>query len=186
MAEIAEDRQFVQRICGDDAAAIEELLFKLCGPSLRRLSAMYNYPDLLGELYLHLKEDEWRRLRTWQGRAPLRGWMKQVAVHLCIKKLKEEQRFTPLENEGEERDARLSVKIDSDVNLRHMELMRAIFALADGRERLLMTEHILLDRDIEQVSRGMKISRANADVIKHRATKHLRELLKEKEGSHVR
>ena len=186
MAEIDEERRLVQSVCLDDASAVEELLFKLCGPMLRRLCEMYNYPDLLGELYLHLKEDEWRRLRTWQGHAPLRGWMKQVAVHLCIKKLKDGLRFTPLDNEGEERDARLSVKIDSDVNLRRMELMRAISALTDVRERLLMTEHILLDQDIEQIAQRMQISRANADVIKHRATKHLREMYKGKEGSYVR
>jgi len=175
MSDGMDERALVERICVGDEGAIEELLFNLCGSTLRRLSALYGYPDLLGELYLHLQEDDWRRLRTWSGRAPLAGWLKQVAAHLCIKKLKESRRFEPLENENGEMDRRLGIAADEDRRLGRMDLMRAIAALEDPRERLLIAEYVLLGRDLVDIAEGMKITRGNADVIKHRATVHLRE-----------
>ena len=61
---LASDRTLVERVCADDDQALEELLGRRCRFVIRYLSQQYGYEDLQNELYVHLREDNWRRLRT--------------------------------------------------------------------------------------------------------------------------
>src|SRR3954454_428671 len=85
-----EDRQLVERIRVGDHSAVEALLLDHCSRSILHLSRNFRieYEDLLGDLYFHLSDDGWRRLGQWEGRCSLRRWVEQIAVRLCLDKVK--------------------------------------------------------------------------------------------------
>ena len=43
--------------------------------------------DLLQDLYLHLCEDGWRRLRLWSGQGSLAGYLRTTAKRLLLARL---------------------------------------------------------------------------------------------------
>jgi RNA polymerase sigma factor (sigma-70 family) len=171
------DRALVERVCNDDEDAIEDLLTLRCGSVLRYLSQQYRYEDLKNELYVHLKENNWRRLRTWQGRSPISAWVKQVAIHLCLKQVKGFAAFESLEKMAHIASHGSDGHHGYEISLRRLDLIKAIRALADPRERLFVIQHVFRDRPIQEVAESLGVSRENADVIKHRAVEHLREWL---------
>jgi len=180
---LSSDRDLVERVCRDDPDAIEDLLTSRCGSVIRYLSRQYLYEDLRNELYVHLKEDGWRRLRSWQGRSSISAWVKQVAVNLCLKNAKERPAFEPLEKLGELVSDGNDGHYGHEATLRRVDLLRAIRALADHRERFFIIQHVLRDRSIPDVAAELGVTREHADVIKHRAVGHLREWLLREGGN---
>jgi putative transposase len=65
----AEDYKLVKCIRAGDHAAVESLLFDRCGRSIYYLSRDYKiqYEYLLGDIYLHLSHEGWKRLRGYPG-----------------------------------------------------------------------------------------------------------------------
>ena len=84
------DRELVDRILAGDHAAMVTLLLDQCGRTILYLSREYKieYEDLLGDLYVHLREDGWKRLAQWKGRRLSRRWIEQVAIRLSLDKIR--------------------------------------------------------------------------------------------------
>jgi DNA-directed RNA polymerase specialized sigma24 family protein len=78
------ERALVAAVCGNDSAAIDRFFLDVCGPVTVWLAAKFQYEDLMGKLYEHLSADDWRRLRTWEGKSALRTWVTSVAIRLCF------------------------------------------------------------------------------------------------------
>ncbi|HUI56107.1 MAG TPA: sigma-70 family RNA polymerase sigma factor [Bryobacteraceae bacterium] len=180
---LSDDRALVERVCSDDQNAIEDLLTLRCGPVIRYLSRQYLYEDLQNELYVHLKENDWRRLRSWQGRSSISAWVKQVAINLCLKHSKERPALEPVEKLGELVSDGNDGHYGHEARLRRLDLLKAIRALADPREQFLIIQNVLRDRSIPDVAAELGVTREHADVIKHRAVGHLREWLLREGGN---
>lgn len=178
---LARDRALVERLCNDDPAAIDELLGVRCGAVIRYFARRYAYEDLPNALYLHLKENDWRNLRTWQGRASLPGWIKQVALNLCRAQLKGIAPSEPLEKVEKFISADRGGSDGNEATIRRLDLLKAIRALP-ARERFLIIRHVIHDRPISEVAEHLGVTREYADLIKHRAVKHLREYMLGKGG----
>ena len=173
------DRQTFDRICLDDVEAVIELLVGQCGRGLKYLERQFEYPDLLGDLYLHLKEDGWRRLRTWLRQSSLRHWTHQVAVRLCLAKVRaDKRRFRGFAEWNLNYLPNQPVPLAGPPEVYGQgELLLAIQNLASEKERLLILSHCIEGRPIEEVATELGINVNYAYVIKSRAIAHLREAL---------
>jgi RNA polymerase sigma factor (sigma-70 family) len=175
------DRDLVERICTDDPEAAEELLLRRCGRAIAWLSRQYSYEDLLGHLYLHLREGNWRRLRTWRGDSPIVRWVEQVAVRICRRKVKDSRRFVSLEDGGygllEEPGWRPDEQWLRTVE--RVRLLEAIEQLDAQRDRLVLLAAYFEGKDPDDIAAELGITRGNVDVIKHRALKRLRRMLED-------
>lgn len=75
------DTELVNAVCGNDHQAIVHLFYKKCLPTFQyHIYKLFPYKedvrDLVDEFFLYLFEDDWRRLRTFDGtRASLATWM---------------------------------------------------------------------------------------------------------------
>src|SRR5579871_6840815 len=86
----------VRRTCSGDRAAAEELFLTVLGPMLGGIARQWNCEDLPDEFFVHLSEDNWRRLKTWSGKAPFKPWARIVARRLCNHMMKDSRRSTSL------------------------------------------------------------------------------------------
>jgi RNA polymerase sigma factor (sigma-70 family) len=172
------DRSLVERVCAGDREAAEELFGIRLRRKIRYLAVRCSYDDLFGELYLHLTEDDCRRLRTWSGEKSLDAWITPVAIHLSIERLKKERRLVYLDPDVMQE--RCGVEVNLDNELMRSDLLRAIESLSSAQERLMLLLHVLQDKPIEEVATKLNVTLNNAYQIKSRAIQHLREKLTEK------
>lgn len=172
------DRDLIKRIFAGDAEAIRELLITRCGRAIAHLAHRYSYPDLWGDLYVTLNKDGWRKLTIWRGECSLESWVWKVAISLCRERARRENRIifldpqTLLNHTG-------AVTPDFDRALRRRDLLRAISALKDPRQRVILLA-TLQNQPIEEIAETLRITRGNADVLKKRAIDQVREILQER------
>ncbi|HOX52954.1 MAG TPA: sigma-70 family RNA polymerase sigma factor [Fibrobacteria bacterium] len=170
------DANLWMQVCRNDPTAVEELLNHRCGPLLDYLARHHGWNDLRGEVYLHLREGDWRRLRTWQGRSTLKTWVQTVALRMCYRRMKDDARFVTLEEHHVFR-ASMNRKPDQENIFDRSDALKCISKLQSPQERRFMTLHVIQGLAIEEVVRLMGITRTNADVIHHRAKAHMKEWL---------
>jgi len=166
-----------ESLCSGRSNAQQELFVDRCGKMLSFLARKYDYEDLLPDLLLHLQQEDWRRLRTWQGRSNLKTWVEMVAIRLSSRHLKERRRFVPLEQWNELESAMKQHDEDQEARFSRRDLLKAMALLRSAQERRLLALHAIQGLPLAEVASLMEISRANADVIKHRAIRNMRKAL---------
>lgn len=176
-----EDRRLVERIRAGDHSAVEALLLDRCSRSILHLSRTLGieYEDLLGDLYLHLSDDGWRRLSQWEGRCSLPRWVELVAVRFCLDRIKKKFPRCVLFDHGS-----LSLVAETPTNgdavrleARRGEVLRAVNELSSAQERQLILMHCIMEVEIAESAKALNVTTQNAYQIKSRALKHLREIL---------
>ena len=85
------DQHIIDALLAKEEALTYDFFYVWCRPllySLIRKTFPYpvDYDELVGELYLHLMENNGRRLRTFQGRSSIYQWMKCVAARFFLEK----------------------------------------------------------------------------------------------------
>src|ERR1700722_9429330 len=92
----SDEYQLVQRTCAGDREAARILFCELLGPLAEALGHRWNYPDLPNQLFVHLCENDWRRLRTWKGPGCVKGWARAVCRNLFLAEVKARSGMMPL------------------------------------------------------------------------------------------
>lgn len=81
---LQEEQRLVQCILNGDEAALVYFIRDF-GPVIKAVFWRFDHPE---ELFQHfcvrLWENDWARLRQWDGRASLRGYIRQVARHQAL------------------------------------------------------------------------------------------------------
>lgn len=170
----------VGRVCACDRAAAETLFTTVLGRTITAVSRRWNYPDLLDELFVHLSENDWRRLKTWEGRSSLQSWIRVVCNRICSEAVQGRQRFVPLPT-GTESDfvSREEQVIDEMIREEtRLGLLDAIEELDAPRDRLVLRLHYFSGRDLPSIAKELGVPLATVYVIKSRAVARLRERLK--------
>ena len=111
-----------------------------------------DYDECANILYLHLLEDDGRRLKQFQGRSSLKTWLCTIAQRLTNKTL----------NLSMTTENQLSAKIDIETVLKSMPNQRYAFVI----KRL-----ILEDREPAEVAQTLGVTVDNLYNIKKRAMK---------------
>ncbi len=164
------DRFIVEALIGHDEQITRQFFFDDCRPLfLSIIDKVFSYPvdydEFVGELYLHLMEDDARRLRTFSFKSSLFGWLKMVATNYFIDKrdrLIENRSTTPLMEKREN-------SYEMTREEAHDDLQALLDAIPHKRYRDILQRLIVEGADPEDVAEEMGISVANVYNIKKRA-----------------
>jgi len=127
-----------------------------------------DYDELVSELYLHLMEEEGRRLRTFKGRSSLFQWLKCVATRFFIERrdggaVIEERSHEPLYNETDPSgDPGEREYLEEDVK-------RLIALVPNLRYRHILKRILLDDASYEDLSEELGTTLPNLYNLKKRA-----------------
>lgn len=138
------DRQLVDLLLANDEDAVEYVFFHRCDGMFEHIvNSVYQSQggkeELINEFYLHLREDDWKRLRQFEFRSGLNTWLAIVAIRFFKEKKSTMQTKTvvldPLLINKAENEAD-----DYDIfhEMSRVELYEAIDRLAKPRERLAL------------------------------------------------
>ena len=128
-----------------------------------------DYDECANMLYLHLMEDDGRRLKQYQGRSKFSTWLGLVTKRLFIKKRKEvieksrpESLIDKTANVTMTTENKTTAKIDVDAVLKMMPNQRYAYAI----------KHLILeDKDPKEVAETLGVTVDNLYNIKKRAMK---------------
>ncbi len=128
-----------------------------------------DYDECANMLYLHLLEDDGRRLKQFQGRSSLKTWLCTITQRLFIKKRKEvieksrpEALTDKTANVTITTENQTTAKIDVDAILKKMPNQRYAFVIK---------KLILEDREPAEVAQTLGVTVDNLYNIKKRAMK---------------
>lgn len=170
------DRALVERIRRGDHEAVSSWLVDLCGGDIEYLSRFYNFPDLLGALYLAAI----KTLASWNGTASLRTWTRSVAVNVCLQNIRNEKRQMLLaastyEVAGSSDGLRKAGAEDLlDLPATREAFDRAMEALTP-RERTVIHMNYFLGVPLSKIGEHLEESAANTYQIHKRAKEKLRQ-----------
>lgn len=179
------ERALVERVCANDDAAVETLLFEVCGKKISYIACRFSLEpeELFVEIYLHLREGNWRRLRTWRGESSIRAWMSEVALNYCLRRVQDRQRLVPLSNGADEAVNSSIWGLANNEITRGVEdrviLLQAIELVNNARYRLIL--YWMLDGrdDIAQMASELQTTINEVYVLRSRALRSLRRVLEE-------
>lgn len=184
-----DERELINAILGGDADAAAHLLVERCGSRLKFLvgskfrSLQMEFEELVSELFIALSEHDWKALREFAGQnqagqpCQLENYISVIAARRLCKKMeravKENAWLAPLNgeegfhvpDETSEREQRAS------------ELLRAIMALKNPVERLVLIAYKLEERSVVEIADLLKITPGHVYTHCSRALAKLRTLL---------
>lgn len=170
-------------IAGDEGAT-EEFFFNKCRPLfisvIRRVfDYEVDYDECISELYIHLMEDDARRLKQFEGRSTIFQWMKIVATRFFIS-----IRRKVIENNSS--DHLLDVAVKHNVmssesqNDAQVDIAMLLDKMPNSRYAMVLKRLIIEDADPQEVADEMDIKIDNLYNIKKRAIAALMRLALEK------
>ena len=167
------DKEIIQGLIDRDERITQDFFFRRCQPLIFALISKYypsgaDYDELVNELYLHLMEDDARRLRLYEGRSSIYQWLKMVARNFFLDRKNRER---VIENEPEER---LLVKAkDATTDNASQEAVMDVAAILDQIEnenyRLVLQKVVIEGMEYDELEKITGIKKANLYNIKKRA-----------------
>lgn len=178
------DQHIIDALLAKEDTLTYDFFYVWCRPLLYSLiRKIFPYPvdydELVGELYLHLMENNGRRLRTFQGRSSIYQWIKCVAARFFLEK----------------RDAGILIDDNSAVSLYLIDepaaetenveedILRLVAAMKNPRHRLVIRKIILEGVEYKELANELHISVANLYNIKSRAMKEFSALVSKEYGN---
>ena len=177
------DQQIVALLLANDEEAVEYVFFHRC-------EAMFNHvlnsvlkdcekkEELIGELYLFLKENDWAKLRQFEFKSTLNTWLTVVAVRYFQKKRQIQTKNTPVEPliieetlKGEADD----YSVEDEMS--RMELYKAIDRIDKPRERYALLAD-LSGKSADEIASDMQCTVSAVYNLTKKARLKLKQLLK--------
>ena len=148
---------------------------------LRKHASAQEVDDMLQAVLLHMLEDDWRVLRTWNGACRFKTWLATVAINKCHDIQRSQgrhQRHVNLDDEGDFVDEAES--LDSDIQCCHTRKMvqRMLRILAQHNERCYQILHMkyFCFFSYAQIAETLEITRNNVAVRLNRCLERCRNL----------
>ena len=169
---VLSDKEIVERLLSNEDPAFEyRFFYKQCAPLLSKIrwdifDNQVPFNELANELILLLKMDDWSKLRTFEYRATLFGWLKTVAhrhFNDVQNDLKPEKSFVE-EDDKEELDLE-SNSID--------DVKKLLDKVAIPKYRDILRMKYLENKTGEEISEDLSVSKELYDKLKSKAEKHL-------------
>ena len=191
-----EDRRLLSKCLAGDRGAWEKFVTRFSGlvyisvrdtlSSRGTFFSREDFEDLHNTVFLHLFENNCRKLSQYQGRngcSPA-SWLRVVTVRMALNYVRDRGVHKALREDSQESFENLSDQ-DREVlgPLALMEKAERQQALQDAmeflspRDRLFMKLHFEDGLVIEEVAEALSISIQNAYTVKHRAVQRLRSYL---------
>lgn len=167
------DKQIVEGLLAKDGKVTHDFFFVWCRPLIYSLIRKVfdfdvDYDELVNELYVHLMENNGRRLKSFQGRSSIYQWLKCVATRFFLEKRDgkaviedssneplypvDEPIFEPTESESDRED-----------------IKRMLALMPNPRYRLVLQRLLLEGADYKEVAAELKTPVSNVYNLKSRA-----------------
>lgn len=167
------DKQIIASLIARDERVTEQFFFKDCRALFMSiicnvLQEEVNYDELISELYLHLMENDARRLRQFEGRSSIYQWIKTVAIRFFI-----EKREKMIENSSQEHlleQAAITETIDCESRWSaRMDVQRLLALMGNKRYAYVINRLVLEEATPQTVAEELDITVDNLYNIKKRA-----------------
>lgn len=176
------DQQIIQGILDEDESIIQFFFYEKCSSLLSYIvnSVFDNRVDkneLISELFLYLKADNWQKLRQFDYRSKLITWVSVVSIRFFIKKRRNLIEIDSTEalmyRNQNEYVSLLSIESKIDITT-------ALKRMPNKRYAMVIEKLELLEQDVQQVASEMGISVDNLYNIRRRARAQFSEIIKDK------
>ena len=136
--------------------------------------------ELVHEFFLYLRQDDWRRLRSFNPeKAQLNTWVSVVSFRFFLNFKKSKIDSNGLVTICEQWDDKiLQFKNASEEQVR-MDVRKAIDCLKNETEREVARKLLLEEADVQEVAKDHDLSVDYTYTVKSRAISHLRKILKD-------
>lgn len=177
------DQQIIEYLIRGNGQVIQYLFYEKC-------SSMFGYiikevfayqvdkDELVNELYIYLSEDNWKKVREFEGRSKFTTWLSVISVRYFYKKKRNMIEFDPRKTQINEAE-KLSNDNTYDSFVKNIDLYNAINKLKNARDRFVIMALEIEGRTIEEVAKSLGITIENLYNVRKRAKKHLSNILTE-------
>jgi RNA polymerase sigma factor (sigma-70 family) len=168
------DQEIIQGLINRNERITQDFFFRRCQPLIFALISKFypqgaDYDELVNELYLHLMENEARRLRQWEGRSSIYQWLKMVARNFFLDKINRER---VIETETDKRllnKANDYATADNSANEAVMDVAAILDLIENDNYRLVLQKHVIEGMSFDDLEKVTGIKKANLYNIKKRA-----------------
>jgi len=174
------DPQIIQGLIDRDERITREFFFLRCQPLVYSLIQKFfggeaDYDELVNDLYLHLMEDDARRLRMFKGNSSIYYWLKEVAKNYFLDK---KTQVSLIENVDDERllDKAKNELTDNSANEAIMDVASLLDQIENERYRMVLQKVVLEGMDYDELEKVTGIKKANLYNIKKRAMAELEKI----------
>lgn len=168
------DQEIIQGLIDRDEKITQDFFFRRCQPLIYALISKFypkgaDYDELVNDLYLHLMENNARRLRQWEGRSSIYQWLKMVTRNFFLDKINRER---VIETEA---DKRLYHKVneyataDNSANEAVMDVAAILDLIENENYRIVLQKHVIEGMSFDDLEKVTGIKKANLYNIKKRA-----------------
>ena len=167
------DQEIIQGLINRDERITQDFFFRRCQPLIFALISKFypkgaDYDELVNELYLHLMENNARRLRQWEGRSSIYQWLKMVARNFFLDKINRERM---IETEADNRlySKANEASTDNSANEAVMDVAAILDLIENENYRLVLQKHVIEGMSFDDLEKVTGIKKANLYNIKKRA-----------------
>lgn len=168
------DQEIMTGLIARDERITQDFFFRRCQPLIFALISKFypqgaDYDELVSELYLHLMENDARRLRQWEGRSSIYQWLKMVARNFFLDIINRERVIET------DTDKRLLIKAndyataDNSANEAVMDVAAILDLIENDNYRLVLQKHVIEGMSFDDLEKVTGIKKANLYNIKKRA-----------------
>ena len=166
------DRQIIEALIAHDEQVTKQFLFESCRPLFVSIinqvfSYRVDYDEFVNEFYLHLMENDARRLRMFEGRSSIYSWIKTVAIRYFIAKRNGGMSLTV--QTGDDNDA-------SNKTAAAMDMESLLSQMPNKRYALVIRRLILQGAESHEVADELGVTVDNLYNIKKRALTNLMQI----------
>lgn len=175
-----QDKEIIEGLLNGDEKVIKYLFYDKCAMMFAFIVKevfcyRVNKDELVNELYIYLKENDWQRVRQFAYRSRFTTWLSVVAVRYFI--CKRDELINSRSSNTQLYEVRQPVTADKTVE--KIDLYRAISKLKSSRDRFVLIALEIEGWDEVDVARELGVTVANVYNIKSRAMKRLSNILTE-------
>ena len=162
-----------------DNKITQQFFYQNCRPLLYDLigkifTVWVDYDELVSELYIHLLENDAKRLRSYNGTSSIYYWMQTVARNLFLDLKKQ---GGVIENESKERlYDRVEEATDPSAHESKMDVAFLLDQIKNERYRIVLKKLVLEGMEPEELAKALGVSKANLYNIKKRALEKLKKI----------
>ena len=174
------DQEIIQGLINRDEKITRDFFFRRCQPLIYSLIAKFypkgaDYDELVNELYLHLMEDNARRLRQYEGRSSIYQWLKSVSRNYFLDRKMREQ---VMESDSKESltEGTPAPLIDNSADEALMDVAAILDQIENENYRMILQKHVIEEMSFDELEKITGIKKANLYNIKARAMKALEKI----------
>ncbi len=178
------DQKIIAELIADNASVVEFVFYQKCKAMFEyAVKSIFTYQvtrnELISELYLFLRDDNWRKVREFEGRSKFTTWLSVVSIRFFLKR-----KASLIDVEAKyalcsDKVMNLAGKNAHEEMIGKIDLINAIQRLKSPRDKYVILSLEIEGYDADEVALNLGVTKANLYNIKKRALEKLSKSLTE-------